>query len=431
MDNDNKNKKFNFINEKILDKNKNSHGLFRFILFLILCAMIFGVVACLTFYWVKPYIQRNQINDNPNCESRTDIEPEITEPNTITEEITTISVEEAVKKALEQYEIGVDEYMNAYKQLDFIAKSLEKSMSTIVVNKSDNWFNEEKDTKIVTSGVVIKASKEDGIIILTDYESIQDYNSLMVYLRNGKGYKAEVYKSSQMVGIALIKIDSKLVDESVLSGLTVIDMKALQNAQPTNGETVVLMGNPYGMERFMAYGVLTSVANIVDKADIRYEIMTTDIVDSGVKNGFIIDLDGNIIGMIIQNIEPESMKKIVTAVNIEDIILYIDKLVQGKSISYLGIKGQEVTDEVIKNIDNEMPYGIYITSTDQDSPAYNAGIMNGDILVEIEESSVTNIQSYIDILQMHEEGSTIHISVMRKGKDGYQKIVYNVLVKSR
>ena len=189
-----------------------------------------------------------------------------------------------------------------------------------------------------------------------------------------------------------------------------------------------MMGNPYGLERFMAYGSLTSVGNIEDKTDIRYKIMTTNISDSGSMNGFIMDLEGNILGMVIRGIEPRNMKGIVSAVHLEEISLYLEKLMNGNNISYLGINGEDVTDEVIENIDKEMPLGMYITGTVKDSPAYISGLMNGDILVEIEGEGVKNINEYMKILQEHSPGDVLSIEVMRKGKDGYKGIIYSVIV---
>jgi S1-C subfamily serine protease len=54
--------------------------------------------------------------------------------------------------------------------------------------------------------------------------------------------------------------------------------------------------------------------------------------------------------------------------------------------------------------------------------------MNGDILVDIDGQEVRNIKEYMKILQEHNPGDVISIEVMRKGKDGYKKIVYSVIV---
>ncbi len=435
--NDEKNNKFNFINERILDKKQRSPSQFRTVLFVIVCAMVFGLVSCLTFYWAKPYMEdffnkKNQDDSNGMDDENEDTQSRQEADNSADmEEMTTISVEEAVKNALAEYDINIDDYMTTYEKLGDVGTKAEKSMATIVANKSSEWFDEEEDTKMVTSGIIVQASEQEGILILSDYESVKDCKSLMVYLHNGKGYNAEVYKDSQNVGIALIKIAAGIIDEDTFYELSVVDIASFKETEIFEGEEVILMGNPYGEKRFMAYGVLTSFANIVIQTDIQYKIMTTDISDSGFMNGFVMDLEGNIIGMVIRGMEPESMDKIVSAVHIEDIRLYLDKFMSGGNISYLGINGQEVTDEVIDNIDKDMPRGIYITGTVVDSPAYTSGLMNGDILVGIERQDITDICSYMEILQKYEPEDVIHVEVMRKGKDGYKEIIYSVIVGNR
>ena len=422
--NDEKNNKFDFINEKILNQKMPGQSPLRTVLFVIVCAMLFGLISCLTFYWAKPYIE-HFFNDRNGENGESDAAERYTEPDV---EITTISVEEAVKNALAEYEINMEEYSITYKKLGAIGERMDKSMATVVSGKSSEWFDEEKEGKTISSGIIISASEKEGILILTDYESIRDSRSLLVYLHNGKGYRAEIYKSSRNVGIALLRIAGVVIDEVTFSELSVVDINTFKEHKVFGGEKVVLMGNPYGLERFMAYGSLTSVGNIEDKTDIRYKIMTTNISDSGSMNGFIMDLEGNILGMVIRGIEPRNMKGIVSAVHLEEISLYLEKLMNGNNISYLGINGEDVTDEVIENIDKEMPLGMYITGTVKDSPAYISGLMNGDILVEIEGEGVKNINEYMKILQEHSPGDVLSIEVMRKGKDGYKGIIYSVIV---
>ncbi len=422
--NDEKNNKFDFINEKILKQKISGQSPLRTILFVIGCAILFGLISCLTFYWAKPYIE-HFFDDRYGENGGNGTADRNTEPD---DEITTISVEEAVKKALAEYEINMEEYMITYRKLGVIGENMEKSMATVVSSKSSEWFDEEKDRKNISSGIIISASEEDGILVLTDFESIRDCRSLLVYLHNGKGYKAEIYKSSRNVGIALLHITGGVLDEVTFSELSVVDVNGFKEHKVFGGEKVVLMGNPYGLERYMAYGALTSVGNIEDKTDIRYKIMTTNIANSSSMNGFIMDLEGNILGMVIRGIEPRNMKGIVSAVHLADLSLYIEKLLNGNNISYLGINGEDVTDEVIENIDRDMPLGMYITGTAKDSPAFISGLMNGDILVDIDGQEVRNIKEYMKILQEHNPGDVISIEVMRKGKDGYKKIVYSVIV---
>lgn len=429
MLNDDKNKKFDFINEKVLNKKSSSQGPMRIIIFVIACAMLFGVVSCLTFYWAKPFI-KDYLNGNENEKDSIPGEDETTTDKEI-EEATTISVEEAVKAVLERCGININDHVATYEQLGAIGETMEKSMATIVSYESEEWFSEEKSTAMVTSGIIVKASIEDGIIILTDSESVKNSQSLMVYLHNGKLCKAELYKSSQTIGIALIRIASGAIDEKIVSELSAIDISLLKDQQISGGEEVILMGNPYGKKRFMASGVITSIANIVGRTDIWNQLMTTDIQDSGLGNGFIIDLEGNIIGMVIDGVKPERADQVVSAVYLEDIVPYLDKLMQGNNISYLGINGQEITDEIIGNTGKEMPYGIYINGTETDSPAYISRIMKGDILVEIGEHEVTDSNNYMEALQSYESGASIDVAVMREGKDGYKKIIYAVKIESR
>ena len=97
----------------------------------------------------------------------------------------------------------------------------------------------------------------------------------------------------------------------------------------------------------------------------------------------------------------------------------------------LGIYGKQVTDEVIENIDKDMPYGIYISYTEEKSPAYVAGVMNGDILTEINGKKVQDFETFTSVLQKCQVNEDVVIKVMRKGKDGYKEIKYTVQIGGR
>ena len=148
--NDEKNNKFDFINEKILKQKISGQSPLRTILFVIGCAILFGLISCLTFYWAKPYIE-HFFDDRYGENGGNGTADRNTEPD---DEITTISVEEAVKKALAEYEINMEEYMITYRKLGVIGENMEKSMATVVSSKSSEWFDEEKDRKNISSSIL-------------------------------------------------------------------------------------------------------------------------------------------------------------------------------------------------------------------------------------------------------------------------------------
>jgi S1-C subfamily serine protease len=121
-------------------------------------------------------------------------------------------------------------------------------------------------------------------------------------------------------------------------------------------------------------------------------------------------------------------RDIVSYISVDSIELYLESLLNDNLAPYIGIYGQDVTDEVINTIDSQMPLGIYISKVKKDSPAYNSGIVNGDVVVSINNSDIRNFLDYNRALSGCKVGDEVSVVVMRKGKEGYKRIEYKIVV---
>ena len=95
-----------------------------------------------------------------------------------------------------------------------------------------------------------------------------------------------------------------------------------------------------------------------------------------------------------------------------------------KNIPYLGIKGADVTKDANEKLG--VPMGAYIKATDMDSPAMNAGIQSGDIIVSLQEEEVLSYYDLVNKLLLREPEETITVGLMRQGPEGYTEIEVTV-----
>ena len=164
--------------------------------------------------------------------------------------------------------------------------------------------------------------------------------------------------------------------------------------------------------------------NIVSVLDAKVRISGTDMKAHTNERGFVFNEEGYLLGISTS----DELSEKVNIIDIADLKTYINRLLNDKKIKYIGIYGKEVTDEVVKTIDADMPYGIYIYNTKEDSPAYKAGIMNGDVLVSVAGREVYTFDEYLSVLNECQSKQSVKLEVMRKGRDGYKKIGYEVSV---
>ena len=191
----------------------------------------------------------------------------------------------------------------------------------------------------------------------------------------------------------------------------------------SSGE-ITFIGNPVNGSNIIEKGTLTSEKNIVSILDAKLSVYETDLPWQAEEEGFVFDWTGHLLGFT--NADEENEKVLLE--DIFDLRVQINKLLNEKKIKYIGIYGKEVTEEVISTIDQDMPYGIYISGTKDNSPAYQAGIMNGDVLVGMAGKPVLNFEQYLDVLAGCQNRQTVKLEVERKGKGGYKSIVYDVMV---
>ena len=103
-------------------------------------------------------------------------------------------------------------------------------------------------------------------------------------------------------------------------------------------------------------------------------------------------------------------------------------MTNGEEVSYFGVKGQEVNDSMLEE---GMPAGVYVSDVIAGSPAYEAGLQNGDIIVSFEEHKVATLKELSTQIAGSQVGPAVKVTVMRRGREGYTPLDYEVVIRGR
>jgi serine protease Do len=151
-------------------------------------------------------------------------------------------------------------------------------------------------------------------------------------------------------------------------------------------------------------------------------VISTDITSSQEGSGALINLDGKVIGLIMQSYNKQDQQNTVTAIGISEIKSLMEKLSNGVTPSYLGLEISTVTKEI--STEYNLPEGVYIKNVQVDSPAMVAGLQIGDVIVKIGGTDVLTEEQYEEYIEETKTGQTIRVTVLRMGADGnYQEVV--------
>ena len=184
------------------------------------------------------------------------------------------------------------------------------------------------------------------------------------------------------------------------------------------------LGEPgWGYSDSIAFGVVTSVSNKVSTLDTEYTILTTDILGSKDGSGILLDLEGQIVGVILQGYSNDG--NTVTAIGISEIKTLMETLSNNGNFVYRN-QGTGCHSDISEK--TGIPKGVYVNEVQTDSPAMLAGIMSGDVIIKVKSSEVETMTEYTKALEKCKAGQVVTVTAMRKGAEGYAEIVFDVTV---
>lgn len=407
-----------FVHEKIKDKPLNKK---KIIIRLGLCALggiIFALTACITFAIFGP----KSNNDSSQKENTYSIVGEQGEISVKIEDDTDDMQPVNKDGDTYQYSITLEDYQKIQSQLYAIANTVNKSIVAITSVSSDtDWFNNSYETELQGAGVVISDAGNE-LLILTEKKAVQEANRISVTFINEDSAEAIVKKYDGNTGVAILSVDKSNIDSSTLELIKVANIGNSNSV--TKGSITIALGSPLGTCYSILTGNITSNDNVVSTLDCNYPIFTTDILASEEGSGILINVKGEIIGLIKQDYGVSSSGNTLTAIGISEIKPVIDLLMVDKQIPYLGVYGTTVTDSIAKKY--SLPKGVYVKEVKMDSPAMVAGVQSGDVITEIAGTEVSSVTAYYSQLLTLNVEQQYLIKLQRKSNSGYKEITIQV-----
>lgn len=422
---------FPFIREKIKEKPLNKKKLLKQGGVTFVLAVLFGVVACGVFTYMQPIMDRwmhpkeNAPISIPKDELAVDTEeateaddteePERQEPETVSEPV--VSETTIVKKELE-----LADYQALQNKIYAVGKEKNSSIVTVTGVISDtDWYNNAYESKGQASGIMI-GDNNNELLILTEHKVIRGAETISVTFMNDVTVTAALKKYDGNTGLAMLSVPLEELDDGTKN---VISYAVLGNSLSLiQGNVVIAVGSPLGTNYSIAVGNITSVGNEIHTVDHTYKVLTTDIVGSENSSGALLNLNGEIIGLIMQDYGSDGDENTLIALSISELKKLIEMLSNGRDIPYLGMRVATATERISKEYD--IPKGVYIKEVLLDSPALESGLQTGDIITEMDGEEISSVEAYEDKVLSLKPGDSIEIAVKRQGMDGYSRVEYTV-----
>ncbi len=287
-------------------------------------------------------------------------------------------------------------------------------------NQSPN-FRTPQGKQEIGGGTGFVIDQEKGLI-LTNRHVVEDTEAEYAVLTNdGKKYEAQIVARDSVNDMALVQIKSKDLPQVSFG----------DSDQVVLGQTVIAIGNALGEYRnTITKGVISGIGRNVVAGDNRGSseslegVFQTDAaINPGNSGGPLVNLEGQVIG--INTAINQSGQLIGFAIPVNEAKRMIASFSKyGKIVRpYLGIRYVLVTPEMAKTNKLEVNYGALITrgaAADQlavipGSPADKAGLVENDIILEVNGQKVDQNHSLVRILAQFSPGETVKLKIFHKG----------------
>ena len=230
------------------------------------------------------------------------------------------------------------------------------------------------------SGLIVDAS---GLVVTNDHV-VEGASRILITTRDGRELEAEVLGGDRDADLAVLKVKGKGLPATPLGRSSDLMM----------GETVIAIGNPFGLANTVTTGVLSARGRAVGGGEGRAlytDFLQTDAsINPGNSGGPLVNLDGQVIG--INTAIVQGGEGIGFAIPAERAQRVVDDLLRFGALQplWLGMRLLAVEPELAAREGLPAAKGAYVERVDDGSPAGRAGILEGDLIVAVDGRPVAS-----------------------------------------
>lgn len=266
----------------------------------------------------------------------------------------------------------------------------------------------ERRSQSLGSGVIVRPNG----YVLTNNHVVDGAEEIEVQLQDGRSFQAEVVGTDPPTDLAVLKVDASELPAMELGHSASVEV----------GDLAFAIGNPFGVGQTVTMGIVSAVGRgnlgIVDYENF---IQTDASINPGNSGGALIDATGALIGIntAIVSRGAQGNQGVGFAIPIDLARDVMEQILTGGHVvrGWLGVTIQEVTPELAKSFDLDEARGALVGEVTPGSPAAEAGIEPGDVIVRIDDAPVENVRSLRLAVAGRSPESTVKLTLVREGRE--------------
>ena len=276
---------------------------------------------------------------------------------------------------------------------------------------------QEYRTRALGSGVIVDASK--GYII-TNNHVVEDMDKISVKLMDKRIFEATIVGSDPKSDLAVLQIEA--------DDLIQVDIGNSDKLRV--GEWVIAIGSPFtdNLSHTVTAGIISAMgrSDIISRENYEDFIQIDAAINPGNSGGALVDLNGELIGIntaIATGGYERSNRGVGFAIPTNMVYKVMNDLIDKGYVvrGWLGVAIQEIDDSYAKALGLDTRDGALISNVANSSPADNAGLITGDVILEFNDVSINNSSHLKNVVSSSEPGKRYKLDIIR---DGRRKSIY-------
>ena len=291
---------------------------------------------------------------------------------------------------------------NALSVSEVAAKVADAVVEISTESVTTSNYMQQYVTEGAGSGVIVSS---DGTI-LTCNHVIKGANKITVRLRSGESYDATVVAADDASDVAILKIEA--------TGLTAAPMG--DSDALSVGEQTVVIGNPLGaLGGSITTGILSASEREITINNEKMTLLQTDAaINPGNSGGGMFDAYGNLIGIVVAKSSGTTIEGLGFAIPINTVKDIYEQLMDNGYVTGRAVLGVTMTEQQAVSLGSSSSRAyVIVTAVSENSPAAEAGIQPGDIILSIDDQEVTSAASLKSYIRSCSVGDSVQLVLLR------------------
>jgi S1-C subfamily serine protease len=252
-------------------------------------------------------------------------------------------------------------------------------------------------------------------VVITNNHVVEGFDDVEVGFATGERVAGRVRATDPRTDLAVVEV-----------GRTGLPAARFADGLPLVGELAIAIGNPLGLENSVTAGIISGLNRSIPGAVTAGEVALVDLIQTdaaispGNSGGALVNGQGQVVGINVAYIPPSAGSvSIGFAVPAPTVIDVVTQLLETGAVQhpFLGIQLAELTPQIADQFGIDAEQGVLVLGVEGGTPAADAGLQEGDVIVGIDGDQVASAGDLLGLLRRHRPGELVTLRVVRNGDE--------------